>query len=359
MWVVVAPLLAGGAPSGWRFSLYAATGEEAVRVSSLPSSIGPDRAGRFGGAVLGRDRAHTRSGGVRADASKRLCARGGARPLPAGRDGDVGSDPRRRSAAAPARSSGAVRVHGRLYVGHDRDRGLARNHVRARLPALCGTLGPSALTDQRLAATIMWAGGLPALAIPVLSPDHGFRPRAACPPPGSFALAWIGCAAGRARLERDHGDRDIVARVDAAHERDRAPFERTLDDRSELFLEGVLKKHPLVAQPRHARPSPRGCARRPSCCPRARPPACPARRTALVLSSGRARTRPCKAARPRLRSGGARSRSRAPSPAVSTPGDDADNRPADPPGNPNDLVGGRLKIGPVTPARDRLHPITG
>lgn len=31
------------------------------------------------------------------------------------------------------------------------------------------TLGPSALSDQRLAATIMWAGGLPALAIPVLA----------------------------------------------------------------------------------------------------------------------------------------------------------------------------------------------
>ncbi len=31
-----------------------------------------------------------------------------------------------------------------------------------------GTLGASALKDQRLAATIMWAGGLPALAIPVL-----------------------------------------------------------------------------------------------------------------------------------------------------------------------------------------------
>ena len=31
-----------------------------------------------------------------------------------------------------------------------------------------GTLGPSALSDQRLAATIMWVGGLPAFAVPAL-----------------------------------------------------------------------------------------------------------------------------------------------------------------------------------------------
>jgi cytochrome c oxidase assembly factor CtaG len=32
-----------------------------------------------------------------------------------------------------------------------------------------GTLGPSALHDQRVAATIMWAGGLPAFLVPALS----------------------------------------------------------------------------------------------------------------------------------------------------------------------------------------------
>jgi putative membrane protein len=31
-----------------------------------------------------------------------------------------------------------------------------------------GSLGPSSLADQRLAATIMWCGGLPALAVPAL-----------------------------------------------------------------------------------------------------------------------------------------------------------------------------------------------
>jgi cytochrome c oxidase assembly factor CtaG len=38
-----------------------------------------------------------------------------------------------------------------------------------------GTLGPAALRDQRLAATIMWAGGLPAFAIPALA--RAVRPR--------------------------------------------------------------------------------------------------------------------------------------------------------------------------------------
>jgi putative membrane protein len=35
-----------------------------------------------------------------------------------------------------------------------------------------GTLGPSALHDQRLAAVIMWVGGLPAFALPALSRRH-------------------------------------------------------------------------------------------------------------------------------------------------------------------------------------------
>ena len=36
-----------------------------------------------------------------------------------------------------------------------------------------GTLGASALKDQRLAATIMWAGGLPAFAVPLLARTRG------------------------------------------------------------------------------------------------------------------------------------------------------------------------------------------
>lgn len=36
-----------------------------------------------------------------------------------------------------------------------------------------GTLGDAALKDQRLAATIMWAGGLPAFAVPVLARARG------------------------------------------------------------------------------------------------------------------------------------------------------------------------------------------
>ena len=34
-------------------------------------------------------------------------------------------------------------------------------------------LGPAALHDQRLAATIMWAGGLPAFAVPLLARTRG------------------------------------------------------------------------------------------------------------------------------------------------------------------------------------------
>ncbi len=38
-----------------------------------------------------------------------------------------------------------------------------------------GTLGPSALNDQRLAATIMWAGSLPAFAVPALARAGALR----------------------------------------------------------------------------------------------------------------------------------------------------------------------------------------
>lgn len=45
-----------------------------------------------------------------------------------------------------------------------------------------GTLGRSALDDQRLAATIMWVGGLPAFAVPALARVHvPTRPRAQQP----------------------------------------------------------------------------------------------------------------------------------------------------------------------------------
>jgi putative membrane protein len=39
-----------------------------------------------------------------------------------------------------------------------------------------GALGPSALHDQRLAATIMWAGGLPGFAVPALALARGRPP---------------------------------------------------------------------------------------------------------------------------------------------------------------------------------------
>ncbi len=45
-----------------------------------------------------------------------------------------------------------------------------------------GTLGASALKDQRLAATIMWAGGLPALAVPLLARTRGAITRRRRPP---------------------------------------------------------------------------------------------------------------------------------------------------------------------------------
>jgi putative membrane protein len=45
-----------------------------------------------------------------------------------------------------------------------------------------GTLGASALKDQRLAATIMWAGGLPALAVPLLARTRGAITRRRPPP---------------------------------------------------------------------------------------------------------------------------------------------------------------------------------
>jgi cytochrome c oxidase assembly factor CtaG len=45
-----------------------------------------------------------------------------------------------------------------------------------------GTLGASALKDQRLAATIMWAGGLPALAVPLLARTRGAMTRRRPPP---------------------------------------------------------------------------------------------------------------------------------------------------------------------------------
>jgi putative membrane protein len=44
-----------------------------------------------------------------------------------------------------------------------------------------GTLGPSALHDQRLAATIMWTGGLPALAVPALTRTRASARRRAQP----------------------------------------------------------------------------------------------------------------------------------------------------------------------------------
>jgi putative membrane protein len=45
-----------------------------------------------------------------------------------------------------------------------------------------GTLGDSALKDQRLAATIMWAGGLPAFAVPILARARDAVTRRLAPP---------------------------------------------------------------------------------------------------------------------------------------------------------------------------------
>ena len=50
-------------------------------------------------------------------------------------------------------------------------------------------LGPAALHDQRLAATIMWAGGLPAFAVPALL--RGMSPRRRSP----VQAAWSGRSA--------------------------------------------------------------------------------------------------------------------------------------------------------------------
>lgn len=58
-----------------------------------------------------------------------------------------------------------------------------------------GTLGRSALHDQRLAATIMWVGGLPAFAVPALARIHapgrgaGYVPRRAEVPSANLAAA--------------------------------------------------------------------------------------------------------------------------------------------------------------------------
>jgi RsiW-degrading membrane proteinase PrsW (M82 family) len=43
-------------------------------------------------------------------------------------------------------------------------------------------LGPAALHDQRVAATIMWAGGLPAFAIPALLRGMSSRRRSPAQP---------------------------------------------------------------------------------------------------------------------------------------------------------------------------------
>jgi cytochrome c oxidase assembly factor CtaG len=61
-----------------------------------------------------------------------------------------------------------------------------------------GTLGGSALADQRLAATIMWFGGLPAFAVPALARMHArYVPRREEMPLPSANLA---AAAARAAL---------------------------------------------------------------------------------------------------------------------------------------------------------------
>jgi putative membrane protein len=61
-----------------------------------------------------------------------------------------------------------------------------------------GTLGGSALADQRLAATIMWFGGLPAFAVPALARMHArYVPRGEEMPLPSANLA---AAAARAAL---------------------------------------------------------------------------------------------------------------------------------------------------------------
>ncbi len=144
----------------------------------FPRRVDAHTAGRVGRRVLGGPAGHPPPGRVRPGAVERLRTRGRARAVPDGRTTRVGPAPRRRPVPAPVPAPGPVRAAcSRAWCrcfwspcGWGRPGMSCTRHY-------LGEQGASAaLHDQGVAATIMWAGGLPAFLVPALAAVAVGRP---------------------------------------------------------------------------------------------------------------------------------------------------------------------------------------
>ena len=137
MWVVVAPLLAAGAPLRLAFFALPRAKRRALtrwlharRVSALTGPV------RLGVAVHRSARDQPPAGRLRPGAPQRLRPRSRARPLPPDGAARVGAATRRRAATASTRTARPARLHGRVQGADGSHRGLAGNRAGSRLPSL-------------------------------------------------------------------------------------------------------------------------------------------------------------------------------------------------------------------------------
>ncbi len=137
MWVVVAPLLAAGAPV--RLALYSLprAGREPARARApVAARRRGDRPRWVSHSVLRRPARYSRARGLRPRPQRRLRPRSCARSLPPDGPNRVGAANRCRPPPSPTRAARPVRLYGRLHGAHGTDRSLAGNRVPSRLRAL-------------------------------------------------------------------------------------------------------------------------------------------------------------------------------------------------------------------------------
>jgi putative membrane protein len=221
MWLAVAPLLAAGAPIRLAFFVLGRGGRRRLAgwlhsqpLAWLTSPVGSvtlfsavlllTHVPAVYGLALGNDTAHEAEHAVYLAAALLMWA-----PL-------LGVDPlpRRLSTRGQAACLAACMVP-MLLVG-----GWLGIEPHAVYHHYVAGLGPAALHDQRLAATIMWAGGLPAFTVPVLRGRvriiGGLRGRPAAPPATrSLAIARYSFAPAR-RLASTGQPPNSTVKSDAA-----------------------------------------------------------------------------------------------------------------------------------------------